>query len=80
LICQSLAIKVPELFFQFDLKLVFVVREIDYFLDIYYPHPSLPPRGKEYLIRLFPLGGNGKGGQFYYLEICIVRQILVCFL
>jgi hypothetical protein len=27
-----------------------------------YPLPNLPPRGKEQYIRLFPLGGNGKGG------------------
>jgi hypothetical protein len=28
----------------------------------YYPLPNLPPWGKEYHARLFPLGGNGKGG------------------
>ena len=30
-----------------------------------YPHPDLPPGGKELKAKLFPLGGNGKGG---YLE------------
>jgi hypothetical protein len=27
-----------------------------------YPHPNLPPRGKELEVKLFPLGGNGEGG------------------
>jgi hypothetical protein len=27
-----------------------------------YPLPNLPPRGKEQKVKLFPLGGNGKGG------------------
>jgi hypothetical protein len=28
----------------------------------FYPLPNLPPRGKECHLKLFPLGGNGKGG------------------
>ena len=27
-----------------------------------YPYPILPPGGKELKVKLFPLGGNGKGG------------------
>ena len=33
-----------------------------------YPLPNLPPRGKELKVRLFPLGGNGKGGYIEYNE------------
>jgi len=36
---------------------------ISYYL---YPLPNLPPGGKELKIRLFPLGGNGKGGYIKY--------------
>ena len=40
-----------------------IKRYIDGFL-LFYPHPSLPPRGKEPGgIKLFPFGGNGKGGK-----------------
>jgi hypothetical protein len=35
-------------------------------LFYFYPLPNLPPWGKELKARLFPLGGNGKGG---YLEL-----------
>jgi hypothetical protein len=31
-------------------------------LNSFYPLPDLPPRGKEFHVRLFPRGGNGKGG------------------
>jgi hypothetical protein len=29
---------------------------------LFVPLPNLPPLGKELKVRLFPLGGNGKGG------------------
>jgi hypothetical protein len=32
--------------------------------DYLYPLPNLPPGGKELKARLFPLGGNGKGGKY----------------
>ena len=31
-----------------------------------YPLPNLPPQGKELKVKLFPLGGNGKGGYLEY--------------